>query len=695
MDSSYASDVEADSSSGAAPPGESETVARARKAGLPVQELDFEPTWITALQTPIRESTSPQVPSPADRAGAGEQLRQQSLDQARDETQELARDMSVDASAAVDAPRDETIDMAITDGVEQPRADAVGSAREENVDQPRAAGLVAQRAATHRQRQEAVTNSRAWAVKGPLLRTIAPVAQLPADERELADALDMVISDLKYRQSILWGLIDKLAPVPDESFISPWEEIKAGQGPVLLAEDRERVRELSRLASDTDALGAVIKRTQLARKAAGEGTAAQRSAELRRAAVFADEALMLHVIATIRLHLAALARAELELNVDIGRKRDQDYIQDYIRFRDMLWPLTQRVLDAAAGEDHEAAHGWWKNFEPELDATLKQLAVWSVRQHNQVVLQKSVAATAACLLILQAGAAVYGGAGGSGGGPFPGGGAFGEVAMPRLGLPALAMNQSVIIVSGAAKAALSGTNPNVLFAAKLPEKPDAKIQLPQKPGGTAGAASSGRTAWGAGLTPRVRRPKGGSIEQAGEVLDTARRILGEHDNEALRANLDALDAEYWQLQAEASEGGMKALKAFEDGFSLQRRAGELASRIGSTIEAERPFDNAAFQKSIKAMQVGERMAAIQETADEIAARHGWEYDQEVSAANRGFGMKRRVYFDPAADRYYSVDWTHGTLEECNGRGTHLREVDFNLKLTDSADKTGGHDLVIP
>jgi hypothetical protein len=35
---------------------------------------------------------------------------------------------------------------------------------------------------------------------------------------------------------------------------------------------------------------------------------------------------------------------------------------------------------------------------------------------------------------------------------------------------------------------------------------------------------------------------------------------------------------------------------------------------------------------------------------------------------------------------------HGTFEECDSTGRHVREVDFNLGQTDPRDESGGHDL---
>ena len=96
-----------------------------------------------------------------------------------------------------------------------------------------------------------------------------------------------------------------------------------------------------------------------------------------------------------------------------------------------------------------------------------------------------------------------------------------------------------------------------------------------------------------------------------------------------------------------------------------------------------------FELAIHNMNPGERVAAVKSKAKIVAKKKGLVKDKNISNMN-----KRDVYKNPKTKELYSVDTQHGRFEHCNRQGRHLGEVDFDLKHTKSADKSGKHDLIV-
>ncbi|KMQ16260.1 colicin E3/pyocin S6 family cytotoxin [Bacillus mycoides] len=101
------------------------------------------------------------------------------------------------------------------------------------------------------------------------------------------------------------------------------------------------------------------------------------------------------------------------------------------------------------------------------------------------------------------------------------------------------------------------------------------------------------------------------------------------------------------------------------------------------------FDVVAFDQKIAKMNVNEKIALIKSTSMDIANQKGWKKDNKRTKMN-----KREVYYDKKADTYYAIDTQHGRFEVVNSKGKHQGEVEFNLNQTKSADKSGGHDLIM-
>ena len=98
---------------------------------------------------------------------------------------------------------------------------------------------------------------------------------------------------------------------------------------------------------------------------------------------------------------------------------------------------------------------------------------------------------------------------------------------------------------------------------------------------------------------------------------------------------------------------------------------------------------AEFERRISSLSPSERVAAVKEKAAQVAEQNGWKKDSKVMSKNPG----RTIYYDRAADEYYSVDTQHGRLERENWRGKHLGEVDMDLNpIPDSVDPSGKHDI---
>jgi len=190
-------------------------------------------------------------------------------------------------------------------------------------------------------------------------------------------------------------------------------------------------------------------------------------------------------------------------------------------------------------------------------------------------------------------------------------------------------------------------------------------------------------------TPLNPHPTGDAMKDAGTMVVELREQIriGEARTKksvspAIRGDLARIDAELQRLWSPYGEGGMTRLKAVEDALRLQRELQAVSDRMNAPPVPRKgvdPFDSRAWADHMRALPAGERMGLIQQVVDtELAPKYGWVYDPTVSALNATPDKKRRIYRDAARGRYYSVDFTHGTLEVLTLDGAHLGEGDYNL-----------------
>jgi hypothetical protein len=163
---------------------------------------------------------------------------------------------------------------------------------------------------------------------------------------------------------------------------------------------------------------------------------------------------------------------------------------------------------------------------------------------------------------------------------------------------------------------------------------------------------------------------------------------------ALRIDFEAQREAFLDLSPDtpARSGGLSALAASERALDIERQAADLLRRIDEAVTSPPPstaFDNTAFLARIRNLSQVERIAIIEQTAGQVAAARGMEYDAGLSALNR-----RSVYRDLGTGELYSVDTYHGSFERCSETGRHLEEVRFDFTHLDDRDTTGGHDLEV-
>ena len=98
---------------------------------------------------------------------------------------------------------------------------------------------------------------------------------------------------------------------------------------------------------------------------------------------------------------------------------------------------------------------------------------------------------------------------------------------------------------------------------------------------------------------------------------------------------------------------------------------------------------------------GDRIAVIKEVAPKVAYRNLYKFNEELSnyndKNNRGRKSTPFQIFEQGigSDKLYlSTDFEKGTFEVCDKNGKHLGEYFFYGKENETADKSGGHDIMI-
>jgi RHS repeat-associated protein len=98
-----------------------------------------------------------------------------------------------------------------------------------------------------------------------------------------------------------------------------------------------------------------------------------------------------------------------------------------------------------------------------------------------------------------------------------------------------------------------------------------------------------------------------------------------------------------------------------------------------------------FYKAVNKLDIPERIAKFKDVGKQVAKENGWVKNKNLMKKN---GNKYEIYTDRKSGMNYSLDTQHGTFEVLNKKGKHQGEVDFSGKQTKTADKSGGHDIIV-
>ncbi|AVA26074.1 hemagglutinin repeat-containing protein [Rhizobium sp. NXC24] len=96
-----------------------------------------------------------------------------------------------------------------------------------------------------------------------------------------------------------------------------------------------------------------------------------------------------------------------------------------------------------------------------------------------------------------------------------------------------------------------------------------------------------------------------------------------------------------------------------------------------------------FYSSLQNLAPNERVAKINTITRQVADANGWTKSTTISAANN------RTVYQAQDGTLYAVDTAHGSFEVLNSRGVHQGEIRIDGSELDTADLSGGHDLIIP
>ncbi len=434
----------------------------------PRYRVELEPQWITVLLPPYRGDDSPSRLRDEDEAAGGPGTTP--LDDERSPSPPPLLASEPDEAGSASPP---PLLAADQDDERAPTEPPLVPAPAE-IEQPTAAIRAQATAVVDAPREEVVEQVLEDWLATPPAPTLPPPLVAGALERALADELDLVLSDLLNRRIAVDNLVYALepAPPPDRPRVLGVKIQAPGdllEGAGLLAEEiraqlaytnpdfgltpgeretaRATVRNVVRRASDTSEFESAVERARDLRQAARDGRLPPGQA-LEDAAVAADEALILHVIATLRLHLATLISVDAVAGISEAPR--PEFLDEWR----LVLETTQPILDAARTRDHAAVLERWTALVSNLDPILRRLAEWSERQRVVVNVLRAAALTGAAASLLEAGAAVFGPAGGLGPGGFAGGGA---AAVVRVSPPTASVNAAVLAVSAAAMAAGGGT----------------------------------------------------------------------------------------------------------------------------------------------------------------------------------------------------------------------------------------------
>jgi hypothetical protein len=536
----------------------------------PRYRVELEPQWINVL---LPRSERGGAEAPASR------LREEDDEQAAGDAPSLPPLVAAEQSdeRTTSAPPLIAAPPELQEATQASRAQADAA-----VDAPAAATATQAGAAVDEPRGEVIEQVLDDWLTTPAVRALAPPTA-PATgppgvrgvrERVLAEDIDVVLLDLLNREAAVDNLVYALEPPPPPDrprlfgikILTPGDLL---EGLGLLGEElrsqlayvnrdfgltpgeretaRATIRNIIRQASDTSEFEGAVERARTLRRAAQTGQVPAEQA-LQDAAVAANEALILHVIATLRLHLATLIHVD-----DVADISDAPRAEFLDEWR-LLLETTQPILDAARSEDHRAVLARWTALLPNLDPILRLLAEWSERQRVVVNVLRAAGLTAAAASVLEFGAAVFGPAGGGlGPGGLSGGGATATAAIVRLSETPASVNAAVIAVSAAATAAGGGA----------PTAPSPPSVPPASSGGGAGSAGDGPPPppWQDQRLPRWLRALWQARLRAQPDLAQNLQIIAERRNYSVIGIFDemnATDGSEWSYRVRDRRTGVTA-----------------------------------------------------------------------------------------------------------------------------------------
>jgi hypothetical protein len=289
-------------------------------------------------------------------------------------------------------------------------------------------------------------------------------------ERALAADLDVVLNDLFNRRIAVNNLVRALEtePPPDRprilgiKLLTPadlfeglgllGEELRsrlayANPDFGLTPEERKNVlatiRAIVDQASNTSEFENAIDRARDLRQ----------KAALTDAGVAANEALILHVIVTLRLHLATLIH--VDHLADISESPRTEFLAEW----HLLIDVTQPIVEAASTGDHASVLARWTALMPNLEPTMRQLTEWSENQRVVVNVMRAFGLAGAAMSVLQLGIAVFGPVGGGLGPGGRTGGMATTAGVLRATRAPTSVDWAVTAVAAVAAAAGGGTPP--------------------------------------------------------------------------------------------------------------------------------------------------------------------------------------------------------------------------------------------
>ena len=191
----------------------------------------------------------------------------------------------------------------------------------------------------------------------------------------------------------------------------------------------------------------------------------------------------------------------------------------------------------------------------------------------------------------------------------------------------------------------------------------------------------------------INRAKGAAATRGQTSIDAALRqaLLSKNYSEVytILVYVEGISAKYANEFIKLAKA-----KTVEQAINLYNTEykGKKAKDDKNSKSDDKPKEETAdeFEKSIKNLPPGERVAKVKEKLAQVAEKNGWKKDSRLTRMNGG----RTVYKDTKGN-LYAIDTEKGRFEKCNSSGNHQGEYDIDGKFKEgSIDKSGGHDLIV-